>query len=153
VLTVEDGDIILFNINQEGGLAKLKAQKNIPDNRVVYVGIDDGVELDPYWFLKKSESGPPSLRALVMLLNNISVFLAEKQEHNNSEATEFKSNLDTPTIKIETIPEPKKDLGSELEGAWRCVFQEVADLGAMNKMVLSNTLMAEVTEEKLMNIY
>lgn len=106
-------DIFMVNMNNKSSLKELIEHQDIPDDHIILVSEQPAENSTDHWFLAKKEFGPPSLRELTQLLNQIDVRLLEASMSNFSENTELQIENDVED-QVEEIEEKIKssiDLG------------------------------------------
>ncbi len=74
-----DSDVLMINLDADNGQQIFTEQLQIhPAYRIVMVAEHSEIETDKHWFLSKKPYGPPSLKELIKLLNDIAEILTEK---------------------------------------------------------------------------
>lgn len=80
IIEHSSSDVLMINLDAENNEKLLLEQQKIADYRIVYVAEDSEKNTGKRWFLTKKKQGPPSLKELVELLNQVDICLQKASE-------------------------------------------------------------------------
>lgn len=108
-----DSDTFMVHMNSHSSLKELIEQQDIPNHRIILVAEKPTESNTDHWFLAKKEFGPPSLRELSQLLNQVDARLLEASMSNFSENPDIQieNNVEDQVVDIEEKIKKSIDLG------------------------------------------
>ncbi len=113
-----DSDIIMINMDGETESEDRNDHQETPSYRIIMVAEKTEQNSNDYWFLAKKEHGPPSLRELIQLLNQVDICLLEASEKKPLKITEPKKVVEleeVTEIEIENKIEPEDELEIDID--------------------------------------